>query len=101
GKINPSILEMVNQTMYSVLGYDQSVAYCVQAGQLELNVMMPMMAFSMLEATTVFKQSMLRLRTHCIEGLSPNVPRLRKYFESTPQIATALSPKLGYNATAY
>lgn len=100
GKVNPSIVEMVNQTAYSVLGYDQAVAGCVQAGQLELNVMMPMMAYSALEATRVFRASVMRLRTHCIEGIEPNEARLRRYFESTPQIATALSPRLGYNATA-
>jgi aspartate ammonia-lyase len=100
GKVNPSILEMANQTWFSVLGYDQSVAYCGQAGQLELNVMMPMMAYSMLEATHVATQTCQVLRVKCIEGLEPNEIRLRKYFESTPQIATALIPKLGYEETA-
>jgi aspartate ammonia-lyase len=100
GKVNPSILEMANQTWFSILGYDQSVAYCGQAGQLELNVMMPMMAYSMLEATHVATQTCHVLRVKCIEGLEPNEVRLRKYFESTPQIATALIPKLGYEETA-
>jgi aspartate ammonia-lyase len=100
GKVNPSILEMCNQTWFSVLGYDQTVAYCGQAGQLELNVMMPMMAYSMLEATKVATNSIRVLRQKCVEGLEPNEERLRRYFESTPQIATALSPKLGYEKTA-
>jgi aspartate ammonia-lyase len=100
GKINPSIVEMANQAWFSVLGYDQTVAYCAQAGQLELNVMMPMMAYSLLEATTVMTRALAVLRTRCIDGIEPNLPRLRKYFESTPQIATALSPLLGYEATA-
>ena len=100
GKVNPSMLEMANQTWFSVLGYDQTVSHCVQAGQLELNVMMPMMAYSMLEATRVATRALEALRTRCIEGLEPNRPRLRKYFESTPQIATALSPTLGYEVTA-
>jgi len=100
GKVNPSIIEMANQTWFSVLGYDQTIAYCTQAGQLELNVMMPMMAYSMIEATNVATHALQVLRTMCVEGLEPNVPRLQKYFESTPQTATALSPKLGYEATA-
>ncbi len=100
GKVNPSIIEMANQTWYSVLGFDQTIAYATQAGQLELNVMMPIMAYSMLEATHVATNAAQILRTKCVEGLEANEPKLRKYFESTPQIATALSPKLGYEHTA-
>lgn len=100
GKVNPSILEMANQTWFSVLGFDQTIAYCTQAGQLELNVMMPMMAYSLIEATRVATQATRILREKCIEGLEPNTSRLVKYFESTPQTATALSPKLGYENTA-
>ncbi len=100
GKVNPSIVEMANQTWYSVIGYDQTVALCGQSGQLELNVMMPMMAYAMIEATTVATHALEALRTRCIDGMEPNEARLRKYFESTPQIATALSPRLGYEKTA-
>ena len=100
GKVNPSILEMVNQTWFSVLGFDQTVAYSGQAGQLELNVMMPIMAYSMLEATRVATHATDVFRLRCVDGLQPNEARLRRYFESTPQVATALSPKLGYEKTA-
>ncbi len=100
GKVNPSILEMANQTCFSVIGHDQTVAMSVQAGQLELNVMMPIMAYSMLDATEVFTNALHVLRERCVDGLQANEPRLKKYFESTPQIATALSPKLGYENTA-
>ena len=100
GKVNPSILEMANQSWFSVLGYHQTVMHCGQAGQLELNVMMPMMAYSMLEATLVATNTLSTLRLRCIDGLQPNESRLRRYFEATPQVATALSPKLGYEQTA-
>jgi aspartate ammonia-lyase len=100
GKVNPSMLEMANQAWYSVIGLDQTIAMCAQAGQLELNVMMPMMAYSGLEATRVMTAALRALRVRCIEGLQPNEARLRHYFESTPQVATALSPLLGYEATA-
>ena len=100
GKVNPSILEMANQTWFSVLGYEQTVCYCLQAGQLELNVMMPMMVYAMLEATTVTSRALIVLRTQCVEGLTANVPRLEKYFHGTPQVATALNPKLGYARVA-
>ncbi|MCM2323690.1 MAG: aspartate ammonia-lyase [Oligoflexia bacterium] len=100
GKINPSVVEMANQAWYSVLGQDQTVALAVQAGQLELNVMMPIMAHATLESTRVATQATRTLRERCIEGLEANEPRLRRYFESTPQLATALSPKLGYATVA-
>lgn len=100
GKVNPSILEMSNQTWYSVLGYDHTAVNCGQAGQLELNVMMPMMAYALLEATKVATHATQILKDRCIVGLEPNHSRLQRYFESTPQIATALSPKLGYEKTA-
>jgi aspartate ammonia-lyase len=100
GKVNPSILEMANQAWYSVLGYDQTVAMCLQAGQLELNVMMPMMAYASLEAARVMTNALRALRLRCIDGLEANAERLRFFFESTPQVATALSPRLGYEATA-
>jgi len=100
GKVNPSILEMTNQTWYSVLGYDQTVTYCTQAGQLELNVMMPMMAYSLLEATSVATQATRTLTERCLQGLEPHIARLHQYFETTPQVATALNPKLGYEQVA-
>lgn len=100
GKVNPSVLEMANQTWFSVLGYDQTVAYAMQAGQLELNVMMPIIAYSLLEATRIATRATETLRTFCIEGLTANEARLRHYFESTPQVATALTPRLGYEVTA-
>jgi aspartate ammonia-lyase len=100
GKVNPSILEMVNQVCYSVLGYHQSVSFCTQAGQLELNVMMPIMAFSVNEANGITAAALRQLRLRCIDGLEPNVAKMQKFFESTPQVATALSPKLGYETTA-
>ncbi len=100
GKVNPSIVEMANQTWFSVLGYDQSLAFALQAGQLELNVMMPIMAYSALESTRVATEALKTLRLSCIEGLDANRERCQRYFESTPQIATALSPKLGYEKTA-
>lgn len=100
GKVNPSIPEMANQAWFSVLGLDQTIAFCLQAGQLELNVMMPMMACSALEASRVAANSTRILRSRCIEGLRADEERCRRYFESTPQVATALSPRLGYERTA-
>lgn len=100
GKVNPSVLEMCNQAWFSVLGGDQTVSYAVQAGQLELNVMMPIIIVTLLESTRIATRSTVTLKNLCIDGIEPRIPRLKHYFEATPQIATALSPKLGYAATA-
>lgn len=100
GKTNPSVLELANQAWFSVLGFDQTVSFCLQAGQLELNVMVPMMAHATLEATQIMTRTLKILRKRCIEGVQPNIPVLKKYSESTSQIATALSPTLGYARTA-
>jgi aspartate ammonia-lyase len=100
GKVNPSILEMANQSWFAVLGQDQTVAYATQAGQLELNVMMPIMAHALLDATETATSTLRVLRERCIDGMNPNEEKLRSYYESTPQVATALSPRLGYAQTA-
>jgi aspartate ammonia-lyase len=100
GKVNPSILEAANQTFFGVLGHDQTIAQAMQAGQLELNVMMPVMAYHGLEASEIMANALKMLREKCIAGLEPNRARLQHYFESTPQVATALSPRLGYEQTA-
>lgn len=100
GKVNPSVLEMVNQTMFSVQGYDQCVMMASQAGQLELNVMMPVIAYSLLEAITISNRAMDSLIRNCVSGILVQRDRMRKYAESTSQIATFLSPVIGYEKTA-
>lgn len=100
GKVNPSIVEMANQAWFAVIGYDQTVALALQAGQLELNVMMPVMAHASILASRIAAHAARALDEKCIRGIEPNRARLQKYFESTPQVATALAPKLGYERTA-
>ena len=96
GKVNPSILEMANQVFFRVLGNDTTIAYSAQAGQLELNVMMPVMAHAALEATELLTSTLRTLRTRCIDGITANEERCRQYAERTSQIATALNRILGY-----
>ncbi len=96
GKVNPSILEMANQVFFRVLGNDTTVAYSAQAGQLELNVMMPVMAHAVLESTEILTTTLRAVRVRCIEGITANEARCRYFAEHTPQIATALNRILGY-----
>lgn len=96
GKVNPSVLEMANQVFFRVLGNDTTVAYSAQAGQLELNVMMPVMAHAALESTEILTTTLRTLRTRCIAGITANEARCLQYAERTSQIATALNRILGY-----
>lgn len=100
GKVNPSIAEMVNQVCFQVIGCDQTIALACEAGQLELNVMMPVIAWNALHASTIMRNAMLTLRTRCVDGLRPDEERARDLLERSTAMATALNPYIGYAATA-
>src|SRR5216110_1369726 len=68
GKVNPSVPEMVNQVCYQVMGCDTTIAMACEAGQLELNVMMPVIAWNALHSSRILSQSMSALRAKCVEG---------------------------------
>ncbi len=100
GKVNPSIPEMVNQVCFQVIGCDMTVALACEAGQLELNVMMPVIAWNALHASTILRESLLVMRTRCVDGIIVNAERARELLERSSATATALSPYIGYAATA-
>lgn len=100
GKVNPSILEMVNMAAFHVVGSDTTVAMAVQAGQLELNVMMPVMAYELNFSTTILGNALKILREKCVEGITANAERCRHYSESSMGLATALNAFIGYAKAA-
>lgn len=100
GKINPSMPEMVNQVCYQVIGCDVTIAAAAEAGQLELNVMMPVMAWNAIHMSTILRESMNALRLRCIDGLEVDAARCRELLDRSTAVATALSPYLGYAQTA-
>src|SRR5947209_7441134 len=100
GKVNPSVPEMVNQVCFQVSGCDLTIAMAGEAGQLELNVMMPVIAWNALHASTILREALKVLRTRCIDGITANDARARALLESSTAAATALSPYIGYAATA-
>ena len=100
GKVNPSIPEMVNQVCFQVLGCDATIAAGAEAGQLELNVMMPVIAWNAIHAGTILRQAMIVFRTRCVEGIAANEERCRELLDRSTAVATALSPYIGYAATA-
>ena len=100
GKVNPSIPEMVNQVCFQVMGCDTTVAVAAEAGQLELNVMMPVIAWNALHASTILRKSMASLRVRCVDGIAADAARARELLDRSTATATALSPYIGYAATA-
>jgi aspartate ammonia-lyase len=100
GKVNPSVPEMVNQVCYQVMGCDLTVAMASEAGQLELNVMMPVIAWNTLLATRILRQAMHVFSERCVAGLEADADRCRELLDRSTAVATALSPYIGYAATA-
>jgi aspartate ammonia-lyase len=100
GKVNPSIPEMVNQVCYQVMGCDITVAMACEAGQLELNVMMPVIAWNALHSSRILRESMSALRIKTVEGITADAERARELMDRSTAVATALSPHIGYAATA-
>ena len=100
GKVNPSIPEMVNQVCFQVMGCDATIALACEAGQLELNVMMPVIAWNGIHASTILREAMKAFRLRCVDGITANEDRARELLDRSTATATALSPYIGYAATA-
>ena len=100
GKVNPSIAEMLNKVCYHVMGNDLTIMACSQAGQLELNVMMPIMAYNLLQSLTILTNGMRTFAERCVRGIQANEARCRELAERSMGLATALNPYIGYAAAA-
>jgi aspartate ammonia-lyase len=98
--INPVMPELAAMVSFQVVGYDTAVALAVQAGQLELNVMMPTMAYSVLMSITIMTNMLRQLTDFCIKGITVNEQRTTYYVQSTVSLATALNPYIGYAKAA-
>jgi aspartate ammonia-lyase len=96
GKVNPVIPEVVNQVCFDVIGGDVTVTLAAEAGQLQLNVFEPIIAFRLLHALDSLKQALVVLRTRCVDGITANPDRMRWFVEHSIGIVTALVPVLGY-----
>ena len=100
GKINPSMAEMTNMVCFQVLGCDQAVMLAAGAGQLELNVMMPLIAFNLLFSMEILKNCVQKFTESCILGIQANEERCRRYLMDSLGLVTVLAPYIGYNAAA-
>jgi aspartate ammonia-lyase len=100
GKVNPSVPEMVNQVCFQVVGCDTTVCMAAEAGQLELNVMMPVIAWNTLHTSTILRNAMRALKVRTVDGITADEDRARELLERSTALATALSPYIGYEQTA-
>jgi aspartate ammonia-lyase len=100
GKVNPSLIECMNQVLFHIIGADTAIAYASQAGQLELNVMMPLMAFEITFSMEILKNFLPVFTDRCVRGIEANRERSEAYYLSSPSLATALNPIIGYAAAA-
>ncbi len=96
GKVNPVIPEVVNQIAYKVIGNDLTITMAAEAGQLELNVMEPVIAQSLFESIEMLKNGMLTFKFRCVDGITANRERCREMVENSISLVTALNPVLGY-----
>jgi aspartate ammonia-lyase len=96
GKVNPSMLEMTNMVCYQVMGCDQAIAAAAQAGQLELNVMMPVVSFNLGFMIEILGNALRELTRRCIAGITANAARCRDYAEQSLALATVTTPRIGY-----
>ncbi|WP_338553703.1 aspartate ammonia-lyase [Paenibacillus sp. KS-LC4] len=100
GKVNPVMAEVVNQVAFQVIGNDHTICLASEAGQLELNVMEPVLVFNLLQSLSMMNQVFKVFRAHCLEEIEANVERCKEYVEKSVGVITALNPHLGYEVVA-
>ena len=100
GKVNPSLAECLNMICFSVIGNDTTVSFAAQAGQFELNVMLPGMLKAVLDSTDMLTNFLPIFSANLIDGLTANQTKLRENIENSPVIVTLLAPKIGYLKSA-
>jgi aspartate ammonia-lyase len=98
GKVNPVIPEVVNQVCFDVIGGDMTVTMAAEAGQLQLNVFEPVIAYRLLRGMSMLRNACDVLRTRCVTGVTANPERMRQFVEHSIGIVTALVPAIGYEA---
>ncbi|MEL6439725.1 MAG: aspartate ammonia-lyase [Cyanobacteria bacterium J06621_8] len=96
GKYNPVMAEMTSMVCFQVMGYDTAIAFAAQAGQLELNVMMPLIAYNLIHSIEILGNTIDILSQRCLSGITPRRDRCLKYAESSLALVTALNTHIGY-----
>jgi fumarate hydratase class II len=100
GKVNPAILEMTHMVCCQIIGYETAIATAGIASQLEINVLMPVIAHTLLHSIEILSNSIQTLATKCISGIQANEEMCKKWMENSLSLVTALSPLMGYDLAA-
>lgn len=100
GKVNPVMAELINQVAFQVIGNDNTICLASEAGQLELNVMEPVLIFNLLQSINIMNNAFRSFTDHCLTGIEANKERLTKYVEESVGLITAVNPHLGYEPAA-
>ncbi|RPI09789.1 MAG: aspartate ammonia-lyase [Zetaproteobacteria bacterium] len=100
GKVNPVMAEMLTMVCFQAIGHDLTIALAAQAGQLELNVMMPVIAHALLQSVDILASGIAAFTSRCVTGIQADVERCRRYADETVALVTALSPRIGYERAA-
>ncbi|MCP1309012.1 aspartate ammonia-lyase [Paenibacillus tyrfis] len=100
GKVNPVMCEVVNQVAFQVIGNDHTICLASEAGQLELNVMEPVLVFNLLQSLSMMSQVFKVFKKYCLDGIQANIDHCKEYVERSVGVITALNPHLGYEPVA-
>lgn len=100
GKVNPVMAEVVNQVAFQIMGNDMTVTLAAEAGQLELNVMEPVMTFNLLQSLDILRNVVRVFTSRCVRGITANVQRCRQMVEQSVGIITAINPHVGYETAS-
>lgn len=100
GKYNPVMAEMISMVCFQVMGYDTAIAFAAQAGQLELNVMMPLIAYDLIHSIEILGKAIQALSDRNLKGITANKERCQAYAEGSLSLVTALNTHIGYLAAA-
>jgi len=100
GKVNPVMAELINQVAFQVIGNDHTICLASEAGQLELNVMEPVLVFNLLQSLSIMNNAFRSFTDYCLAGIEANEDRLEEYVEKSVGIITAVNPHLGYEVVS-
>ncbi|WP_047985861.1 aspartate ammonia-lyase [Ornithinibacillus californiensis] len=100
GKVNPVMPELINQVAFQVIGNDQTISLASEAGQLELNVMEPVLVFNLLQSISIMNNAFRSFTDYCVRGIKANEEGLKAYVENSVGIITAINPHIGYERAA-
>jgi aspartate ammonia-lyase len=100
GKVNPVLPELINQVAFQVIGNDHTICLASEAGQLELNVMEPVLVFNLLQSISIMNNAFRTFTDHCLKGIKANEERLKEYVEKSAGLITAVNPHIGYEVAA-